>query len=710
MALQLNSMVRGVVRAFHQPARTRWPLLLLTSFATFHAALAAADEADGAAQLEPMTVEASPLGHTADELVQPVTVLGGEELNRKRRNTIGETLEQEPGVATTDFGAGAGRPVIRGQAGPRLQVLENGISSSDASDVSTDHAVSIDPSHAQQIEVLKGPATLLYGSGASGGVVNVIDGRLPVDVTEGLHGNFESHYGTNGDERAVSTDVGYGIGDHQFHADYTGRRTLDYSIHGNANVDGISGSQGTQKNSGAQLNAGSLSYGYISDGSSVAFSVSKFNTLYGLPVEPEAFIDLHQTRYDVQGILNKPFAWVESLKLRAGYTDYAHAEYEDPVTLGTTFTNKQHQERIEAVHIPLADWRGVVGLQFNHRDFSALGAEAFLPQVTSQQISLFIIEERPFSLGKFELGARIGRDTNRPQALKGRPNPHRDFTPISLSAGTVFDLPRDMHLKLSVTHAERSAVPEELYAFGPHGATKTFERGDSTLAMESANNLELGLDYHGERLSWQGNLYYQLVRNYVYLGTVDQGLNADGTDPGGAAPDGVADRVDDGGNFTGAAGDPLLLSYRQGTARFYGIEGEVAYQLLQGPVTLSTRLFGDAVRGELTAGENLPRITPARIGLGLDSGYGPLAANVDFTRVQSQDQLAPLETTTAGFNLLSTTLAYRFRLGSSAPDNSEFFIRGRNLLDVEARRHTSFIKDAATTPGRSVLMGFKLAF
>lgn len=678
-------------------------LPLIAAALAFPHAVLADDDGHAAVELDTVTVHANPLGKTADQLVQPTSVLSGEELDRKRANTIGETLENEPGISTTDFGPGAGRPVIRGQAGPRVDILENGIGSLDVSDVSPDHAVGIDTAHARQIEVLKGPATLLYGSRASGGIVNVINDRLPIDVTEGLHGSLDAEYGSNGDSRSGTTEIGYGIGHSQFHLDAGTRKSESYDIPGSANVDG-SGSQGTLANSRSQASSGALAYGYIDGGNSLSFAVSTFNTTYGLPAEETAFIDLDQTRYDVQGILDKPLPGIDSIKIRGAYNSYTHIEFEGPGEPGTQFFNKQNDERIEVVHAPILGWRGVFGVQHDFRRFAGVGEEGFVPPTHTLQLGAFLIEERPWAHGKLEAGIRVERDTNKPELGSGLPD--RSFTPVSASFGSIFNIARDYHLTLYYSHAQRSPVPEELYSFGPHGATASFERGLNDARIETANNFEIGLDHHNERLSWEGNLYFNSINNYLYLAENDQGLNADGS--GTFNADGIADRVDSDGTFNPDS-EIRLVNYLQGNTRFYGFEAQASYVLIQSPYTLSVRGFGDKVIGELNNGGNLPRVTPARFGLGVDGRYGHYRASIDYTRVFRQDDIAALETETGGYNLLGFTAAYGFRLSEKALSDSEIYLRGRNLLDDKARRHTSFIKDVAPLPGASVFLGFRLA-
>ncbi len=649
--------------------------------------------------IEEITVTAVPLGGTTDQMVRPAQIVSGEELDRIRRQTIGDTLENQPGLSTTDFGAGAGRPVIRGQGGPRVQVLENGIPSMDASDVSTDHAVTIDPAYADQVEILKGPATLLYGGGASAGIVNVVDQRLPTKVVEGLHGDADAQYESNASGTTGTAVLGYGIGNQMFRAQYSDHNADDYDIPNWANGDNT-GSRHTLANSDVWSRTGALSYGYIADAGSIALSAGRFQTRYGLPVEETAFIDMNQDRYDVQGILDAPTSWLESVKVRGGYNDYEHTEFEAPGVPGTVFGNKQGQVRVEAVHTPIDEWRGVFGLQYDHRKFSAVGEEAFLPHSITEGLGAFLIEQRPYSFGTLELGVRVQRDESAPSQ-----GSTKDFTPVSLSAGSIFDIGETYHLKLYATRTQRAPVAEELYAFGPHGATATFERGDDDLDMETANNFEIGVDHHGERLYWQANIYYQRIEDYIYLQEADSGLNADGS--GIPVSDGVADRVDDQGAFD-PAGELLLVDYQQKNAEFYGFELEATYAVLTGPFALDARVFSDKVIGQLTNNTNLPRIPAARYGFGLDASRGPISGNVSLVHTLSQDNLGTLETPTNGYSMLTADVSYRFALSQDGERSCELYLQGRNLLDEEARRATSFLKDVAPLPGISAVIGLRV--
>lgn len=669
--------------------------------------------------LDGVVVQASPFKGDPDALVQPVTVLRGAELERKRKATIGELLEGELGVSTSDFGPGVGRPVIRGQGGSRVLVLSNGISALDVSSVSDDHAVAIDPGFAEQVEIIKGPATLIYGSAASAGVVNVIDSRLADKVTPGLHGASELSYGENGHEFNGKAELGYGVGRNQFHFDVGGRSTRAFEIPGNSASDG-SGEEGRIPNSRSTTGNGAVSYSRVGEQGSVSAALSSFNAKYGLVVEPTAYIDLKQTRLDMQGVLLQPTGSFNSVRARLGANIYTHTEFEDVGVPGTKFYNTEQELRLEAEHKKIGTFNGVIGVQAGQRRFEARGEEALAPKTDSMQIGLFAIEKTSLTLllpGQLELGGRIEAVQHEPFAAKidprlGVPSNSRDFAPLSLSAGTLFELDDSHHLRLNLSRSERAPTPEELYTYGPHGATGVFERGNQNLKKEAATNVEISLDRHKGRWTWLGNVYYEQISNFVYLAeAAADGNNADGSASGDTAADGQSVALVDGeGTFVradaGADEAFTLADYRQAKARFYGAEAETRYKFLTGPAKLSGRLFGDLVRGSLQNGGDLPRITPPRYGVGLDAVQGRLSGGVSLAHVAAQQHFA-LDGPTASYTLLSADAACKLPVAGS---DASVFVRGRNLLDAEARRATSFLKDVYPLPGRSFFIGVNLQF
>lgn len=658
---------------------------LLTGSAIAEAA--EAEPADEARPLLEITVTASPLGRTADDLVQPVIVLAGEELANKRRGTIGQTLEHEAGISSTDFGAGAGRPVIRGQAGPRVEVLENGISAMDISNLSPDHAVAISPLQASQIEVIKGPATLLYGGNAIGGVVNVGNNRLVTEITPGRSGAAETWAGSVAGETGASGDFNYGSGNQQWHADFASSHAGDYRIPGAANSDG-NGPHGRLPNSASAQNNGALAWNHVNAaGDAYGISVSSYNSIYGLPVEPAAFIDMQQQRVDTQALLRNPVSGIESLRIRASQAHYRHTEFEDAATPGTRFRNDEFQSRIEAVHAAVAGFRGVIGLQAGLRDFAATGNEAYVQPVKTASTALFMVEERPTSFGKLEAGARIDQVSHDPDAGSG--NPARRFAPLSASAGVIVNVDDNSHLKLTASHAERAPAIEELYAHGPHGATGTYEIGLQNAGKERTQEFEVSLDHHRGRLQLETSVFSRQTRDYLYADFTGTLVDA----------------------FGNAPGNLKLVNYRQTRAQFQGYEVAATWDWLNtGPLRLSTRVFADQVRGTLDAAGPVPRLTPSRQGLDIHGHYGRLTLNIQYTHADSQQRIASTETPTAGYHLLNADLSWRLPSPLRGPGNAELFLRANNLLDDDIRRSTSFIKDSVPAPGRAITAGVRLNF
>ncbi|HEY1077122.1 MAG TPA: TonB-dependent receptor [Fontimonas sp.] len=685
-------------------------------------------------QLEEIVVRSGPFEKNADELVRPVDVLSGEALERKRRGTLGDVLADQPGVSNASFGAGVGRPVIRGQGGPRVQVLDNGIATMDASSISADHAVSVDPLGADQIEIIKGPATLIYGGGASAGIVNVIDDRLPDRVMPGLGLRGNLSYGDNADERNGSLRARYGSGAFQLGANASRREAGNFEIPGYATRAGLEDGHdheheheheeeetyGVLDNSSLSSDSYGASAAWVGEAGMLGAAVSRFETNYGIPGheheeegEGEApvdeghshdgvRIDLEQTRVDLRGVLNDPLPGFDRLEARAGINDYQHQEIEPSGDLGTLFDVQELDSRITLSHRPLGEWVGVAGLHIGDRDFEAIGDEAFVPPVVTRSQGLFLVEGRALGKHQLELGARVDRVEHE---LKNG-SASSDFTPLSVSAGVNVMLTDHLHLRVNAQSAQRAPAAEELYAFGPHLATQAYERGNADLDPETANNLDLSLGLDRGPWTWEISTFYNRISDYIFLDEVDQGRNADGS--GAPQTDGIADRVDEAGNFS-ADGELLLLDFAQQDAEFYGAELVSRLRVIEtGPLKLSVAGFADTVRGRLkSSGENLPRMSPTRLGLSSDAEYGPWSASLGYTRVMEQDHTAPLETNTPGHDLVSADLGYTLTLGGA---RATLYLQGRNLLDEKQRQSTSFLKDIAPQPGRSLYAGIRFDF
>lgn len=724
-------------RRAYVPGLRRASLLALLA-ASFPGAVRADTPPTASTPLDTIVVRSGAFERTADELVQRVDVLSGETLERNRRGTLGDVLNLRPGIASASFGPGVGRPVIRGQGGPRVQMLENGIASMDASSISADHAVSIDPLNADQIEVIKGPATLIYGGGASAGIVNVVDDRLPDHVTPGLRLRGNTSYGSNGDERNHALRLGWGLGALQFGVDFSDRDAGDFEIPGYATREGAEDAHdhdhdhahadeperyGVLENSRLRTESHGASAAWVQDRGMAGVTVRRFTSNYGIAGHSHAHeddggtpggddhghedgdirIDLDQTRTDLRGLLLDPLPGFERLEVRAGFNDYTHLEVEPDGTVGTRFDVNESESRVELAHRPLAGWVGVAGIHHSDRDFVAEGAEAFVPPVVTRGLGIFLVEGLALGNHHLELGARI--DRVRHDADVANDN-RQDFTPVSLSAGTHIKLADHLHLRINLQRAQRAPAAEELFAFGPHLATQAFERGNLQLDPETANNLDLSIGLDHGRWTWEASVFYNRIDDYIFPQEVDQGLNADGS--GTAFSDDEADRVDERGQHS-PDGELLLLDFVQQNADFYGAELSSEFHLLQdGPVRLSLNGFGDIVRGELRdGGIPLPRMTPVRLGIGADAAYGPITAAISYIRVMEQDRLAPLETNTPGHDLVNADLGYTLERGGL---QATLYLQGRNLLDEKQRLSTSFLKDISPQPGRSVFAGLRFDF
>lgn len=665
-----------------------------------------------ARRLDELVVTATPLKQGIEEVARPIEVLAGTDLDDRKASSLGETLASLPGVQSSYFGPGVGRPIVRGLDGARVQVLAGGVSSQDASTVSVDHALSIEPFLADQIEVFKGPASLLYGTGAIGGAVNVVDGRIPERVPEtadGLSGRAELRGNTVSDERTGLLRLDGGGGNFAFHADLLRRSTDDYRIPGFAESASLLAEEGETpdpdsagrlENSAIASKGGAVGASWIGERGFVGVAYSFFDTLYGIPGhahehhddddhedkrrrskdeddhhdEEEAVrIDLRQQRTDLKLGLQQPFTGHSSLNLRVGRNRYQHIEFEGE-EIGTVFRNRGSEARFEAVHEPVAGWHGAWGLQYGRRDFSAVGEEAFVPPSLTRDIGLFLVEEREFERLKLELGARLDRVQIAPEGAA-----REDFDTVNLSAAGRFAVGDALHFQLGLDRSERAPTAEELYSDGPHIATQSFEIGDADLDSERSDRVELGLHWHVEGFEVKAAAFHSRFADFIFLADTDE------------------------------EEDELpVREWTQADARFTGFEVEAKWRIADGPGgRWDLRGFGDSVRARLDRGGNLPRIVPARLGAELAWRRDGWRARLGAVHHAEQDRVAAFESETSGYTLVDAHLSYHW---DTARTGWEVFLDGGNLTDREARRHTSFLKDLAPLPGRSLAFGIRAFF
>lgn len=636
-------------------------------------------------QLQEVVVTASPFATEENaQILTPAKVLAGDELRNKLGNSLGDTLSQELGVSASAFGAGASRPIIRGMEGPRVLMLQNGMSTADVSTVSNDHAVATEAATARQIEILRGPAALLYGSGAIGGLVNVVNDRIPTELVGKPTGQVEARYGTVDGQKNTSFSVDGSAGQIGLHVDGNYRDTDNYKIPGNAKQGDASTASGRLPNSFTHESSVGVGGSYIADWGHIGASVSSLDDHYGIPTAEKSFIDLHQTRYDIDSLVREPFAGIESFKFKLGYTDYTHTEKKEDGTADTVFSNRALQTRWELAHKPLAGWRGNFGIQTEQNNYSALSAVDGSPQLTpktkSSTFAGFLVEERKFGSVLASAGLRLESVKRRPEGLQ-----NRDFNLFSWSTGALWSFVPGYGLGATYSVAQRAPTVEELYSNGPHESTSTFDIGNGSLQKETSHNIELSLQKTEGLVRWKGNLFQNKVKNYVYgrtNGQVDATGNAD------------------------PAGEFLQRFWSQGDATIHGAEVEVSYNLNNDG--FSVRGFADTSRGKLDNQGSLPLQPATRYGVDLGWKQGPWASGARVLRALKQDRLAAFESSqTPSYTQLDANLSYTQKLQTM---RVTWFALVKNLLNQDIRYSTAVLKDTVPQSGRNLIVGVRTQF
>ena len=463
--------------------------------------------------LQEVTIEASPLHKDQSDIAQYATVLQGEALKNQVRRTLGETLQQELGVHSSSFGPGVGRPVIRGQLGSRVRVQQDGNDALDVSAVSPDHAVSVEPVLVDKIEVIRGPNTLVYGSGAIGGVINVIDNRIPEQVPEKLQLDVETRHGFNADETVTAGKLVGGSDNLAFHLSGFYRENNDLEIDGVADLEAAPGEQpsGFIPNTQARAKSGTVGFSWVDGDNVIGFAYNRLENLYGVPEGEEGAINLdaEQDRYDFKAQVADPFKGVEEAKLRLSYNDYEHTEIAGSEA-GTVFSNEAFEGRLELTH-RVKGIHGIVGVQVLDREFAAVGDEAFVPRsdITSQ--GLFLVQDYHADDLRFEWGVRVERQRISPDGQSSETH-----TPFSASASVVWSATETSDLSLVLAHSERAPAVEELFSDGLHEPTEAFEIGDPNLDEEKSMNIELSWRYNSGPVKGQVNLFYNNISDFIF--------------------------------------------------------------------------------------------------------------------------------------------------------------------------------------------------
>ena len=679
--------------------------------------------------LEEVVISA-PLERRIEDLSRPATVLKDDVLRTQMGPTIGATLSQQPGINNQSFGPGVGQPVIRGLTGPRVRIMENGIGNNDVSNISPDHANSIEPSQAERIEILRGPSTLLYGSGAIGGVVNVIDNRVPEKAAaQPIGGAVNQIYNSALDETSSSLRLDGGGSGVAFHLDGFYRNSGNEIIGGPAiavpyaiatdpalaEAPYIQNTYGYVANTNARAKGGTVGLSWIGDLAHAGAAINHLENNYGIPPigipgEPNIRIQLTQDKYDFRSGLENPFEGVENLKVKFGYTDYQHVELEDGA-VGTTWSSNSYEGRVELTHQPLGPFRGQWGFQSINGVTSAVGEEAILPETTIANYGVFAVETLKTDPLTYDFGLRIEPQFVTPIESSGYAA--RSFLPISGSVSGLWNIDGTNNLSLAFTESQRGPQAQELYVNGVHHATRAFEIGNPNLGMETSYNLELGYTFKQDGLIAEVNLFNNWINNYIYeqyTGEFVEHVHAKHDEDDGHDHGGGGNPEEDHDHDHGHEELPIL-QVEQANAIFRGFEASLTIPMMENRYGYADlNVFGDYTRGQLTdAGNgNVPRMPPLRYGAQINYNKEAWSAFFRVTRGNRQGYAGENETETPGWVLMNVGVQYE----AKAPMNSQllFYLRGNNLLDQDIRNSTSYLKNFAPEPGRGVQLGFQLSY
>jgi iron complex outermembrane receptor protein len=622
-----------------------------------------------------------------------VNILTLPELLAQPYGQLGDALATQPGIASTSFAPGASRPIIRGMSGFRVGITENGLMSGDVSAISDDHAVPIDPNAVRQVEVVRGPATLRYGSQAIGGVVNGINTRIPELIPpNGIVLETRGGFSSIDNGRDGSALVEAGSGNFVVHVDTFKRTADDYGIPGG----------GKQANTSLDAEGYAVGGSFVSRNGFIGIAYQSFDSTYFIPGTAAAadknHIVLHQEKVTSRGEWRVGENGIDAIRFWLGATDYKHNEVDGlgaDTTIGSIFKQTLYEGRLEAqlqpVKTGLGELRGAIGTQWSNRDLSSGGGAsgALLNPTATQSLAAFIFEELQLAPKlRLQAAARIESDDVTGSGLLPVPGPSvtKDFAPKSVSFGVLYDLPFGMVARATGQHVERAPDPIELFFGGPHDSTSTFEIGNPDLKIESADTFELGLKRAAGAFRFDASIYHTNFDNFIFKRFT--GLKCDDTFAS-----------------CGSGTDFDQAVFSQQNATFYGAELQAEYDVSR----IWRGVWGvqgqyDFVRATLADGSFVPKMPPHRLGGGVYYRDASWLARINLLHAFAQSETAAFENDTPGYNLLNAELSYTFKLdkqGSLVPEMT-IGIKGENLLDDDIRLSTSFKSDEVLQPGRNV--------
>lgn len=657
---------------------------------------------DNTPTLKEVTITANPL--RGNDLIAPAAQYSGTGLLLRSQSTLGETLGNTPGVSSSYFGPNASRPIIRGLDGDRVRVLQNSGASIDASGLSYDHAVPIDPIAIERIEVLRGPGALLYGGSAVGGVVNVIDNRIPREPVEGVAGKVDFGLSSGNSGKNGAFMVEGGNPKFTLHADVFSRSGGEVSAPASLPCSKPGAPSLARKicNSAADSYGAALGGSVFFDKGYLGASLSTFKNNYGTVAEDEVTIDMRSHRFAMEGEV-KLGGVLQSIKGQFSRTDYQHSEFEG-ADVGTVFKNKGNDLRLEARHTKLGHIEGVIGLQVDKNNFSADGAEAFAPFSQTKQAALFAYEEAAFNWGKLSVGGRLEsvkiQSFGNPQVARFTPD-SRSFKPASYALGGLLNITPQWQLTGNFAVTQRAPKDYELFADGPHIATAAYEVGNAAMGREKSTNIDIGAKWKSGANTAQFSGFQNRFKNYIVLDATGHTRGVDGElNPLDADRDGVAD----------GSGEGILpeYGYAQVPARFRGLEASGNWRLITGSSgTLDMQWRADTVRASNSnTGASLPRIAPVRLGTTLVWGQGAWSVRGGFDHYAK-----PRDSTALAYTLWSAAMTYRMKAKDA---NLQWFARLENATNKLAYSATSILTQSAPgkspLPGRSVKVGLQANF
>lgn len=666
------------------------------------------------------------LQQSEQDVLSGTSVVKGEQLTRDLRPSIGETLAKLPGVSSTSFGPSASRPILRGFQGERVRVLTDGIGAVDVSNTSVDHAVVIDPLLAERVEVMRGPSALLYGSSAIGGVVNVIDSRIPRSVPEnGYRVNAIASYGSAAKERSIGGAGDVAVSDKLvLHADGSYLKSDDLHVGGyvltpGARAAALAAAAGpttpddpdfaasaalrnTLPNSFAKTWTAGVGASIVTDTGSLGISYSHYDSFYGVPIryatesgqEQEApRLSLLQNRFDLRGEVDTGDGFLKQIRVRAAYANYRHFELEEDGSVGTAFYNKGIEGRVELLQNKRGGWSGASGVQFFNRDFDVVGDEAFLPKNSTQQIGLFTLQQFDFGPLRAEAGLRYEMSDQQASPVDGDLRffaGKRHFDAFSGSAGLSYALADGVRLGVNLSRTERAPSAEELFARGGHAGTQSWELGNPDFRLEKSWGLETTLHVHHDGFSLDASAYYNWFSNYISENQVDPAICQ-----AAAAP-------------SGRDVDLPCFQFQQADARYYGFEADASFRLAQiGGTSVNVDALGDYVHASITDQGPVPRIPPMRVLGGIEAQSDRVTGRVEVEHVFEQDRIAPFETPTSDYTMVNASLGFKPIPGN---ERISLLLSANNIFDVDARRHSSFLKDFAPLAGRDLRATVRIGF